>query len=66
MDIVRFMKMLYMLVCPDGEFHPSRYDPSSFVKKKPAPNMLMSVKQAVTTARPKRFQNVQVRFPIAT
>jgi hypothetical protein len=23
-DVVRFMKMLYMMTCPDGEFHPDR------------------------------------------
>mmetsp|Transcript_21421 Transcript_21421/g.49699 ORF Transcript_21421/g.49699 Transcript_21421/m.49699 type:complete len:714 (-) Transcript_21421:279-2420(-) len=58
-DIVRFMKMLYMLVCPNGTFHPTKYEPQ-VAKKKPTPQMMMSVKQAVTTTRPKRFTNVQV------
>jgi Ca2+-binding EF-hand superfamily protein len=53
-DIVRFMKMLYMMTCPNGEFHPDRY---SVEKKKTAPQVI-TIAKAQAPARPPRFQNV--------
>mmetsp|Transcript_17739 Transcript_17739/g.44683 ORF Transcript_17739/g.44683 Transcript_17739/m.44683 type:complete len:584 (-) Transcript_17739:108-1859(-) len=58
-DVVRLMKLLYMLVCPQGKFHPSVYD-AVVSNKKPAKNEIMSVHKAEQIARPKRFTNVQV------
>jgi len=55
-DVVRFMKLLYMLVCPAGKFHPDRYDPH----KKPRDEKanLISMPVAKKSKRPARFQNV--------
>lgn len=33
-DVVRFMKMLYMMTCPDGEFHPDR-SPATLLALRP-------------------------------
>jgi len=58
-DIVRLMKLLYMVICPSGLFHPSVYE-ALVAKKQPAKSQLVSVHKADQLARPKRFTNVQV------
>mmetsp|Transcript_17249 Transcript_17249/g.33852 ORF Transcript_17249/g.33852 Transcript_17249/m.33852 type:complete len:712 (+) Transcript_17249:124-2259(+) len=59
-DIVRMMKMLYSLICPDGRFHPSKYD-AIIAKKVSKPQDVVSSHVAPpATTRPKRFTNVQV------
>jgi hypothetical protein len=57
-DIVRFMKLLYALIKPDGCFHPSRYNPDDFKCKKPAQNNMISVKKAQVTPHPSRIKEV--------
>mmetsp|Transcript_29477 Transcript_29477/g.70910 ORF Transcript_29477/g.70910 Transcript_29477/m.70910 type:complete len:710 (-) Transcript_29477:333-2462(-) len=55
-DVVRFMKLLYIMVCPSSKFHPDRYDPH---KKPSDPRMnLVSMPVAPRSQRPQRFQNV--------
>ena len=55
-DVVRFMKLLYILVLPDGPFVPSRYDPQ---KKAADPNEnLVSMHVAKASERPQRIEPV--------
>mmetsp|Transcript_63233 Transcript_63233/g.144825 ORF Transcript_63233/g.144825 Transcript_63233/m.144825 type:complete len:720 (-) Transcript_63233:37-2196(-) len=55
-DVVRFMKLLYIIVCPDGQFTPSKYDPQ---KKAVDPNRnIVSMHVARPTVRPKRIANI--------
>ena len=53
-DVVRFMKMLYMMTVPEGEFHPDRYDP----QKKTAAPTLISIAKPKIASRPRRIENV--------
>eukprot|EP00960_Hanusia_phi_P049504 759579-Hanusia_phi.AAC.3 len=55
-DVVRFMKLLYMLIKPNGRFHPDRYNPT----KQPASknNNIISMPMAIHSTRPSRFQNI--------
>lgn len=53
-DVVRFMKMLYMMTVPEGEFHPDRYD----VQKRKAPPTIISMAKPKADKRPTRFQTV--------
>jgi len=55
-DVVRFMKLLYILVLPDGPFVPSRYDPQ---KKAADPDEnLVSMHVAKASERPPRIEPV--------
>ena len=53
-DVVRFMKMLYMMTMPEGEFHPDRYDPQ---KKRAAPN-LIAIEKPKIASRSRRVNPV--------
>jgi len=52
------MKLLYMTVLPNGQFHPSRYDPAA-LQRAPLPAMV-SMPKPKKVARPQRFKNVVV------
>eukprot|EP00283_Hemiselmis_rufescens_P004628 CAMPEP_0173421310 /NCGR_PEP_ID=MMETSP1357-20121228/2466_1 /TAXON_ID=77926 /ORGANISM="Hemiselmis rufescens, Strain PCC563" /LENGTH=715 /DNA_ID=CAMNT_0014384213 /DNA_START=46 /DNA_END=2193 /DNA_ORIENTATION=+ len=58
-DVVRLMKLLYMLICPQGKFHPSTYE-QVIANKQPKANQVVTVHKAEKLSRPKRFTNVQV------
>ena len=58
-DLVRFMKLLYMMICPAGPFHPSKYDPDAAKKAYHQPERVLSKPDSKSKTRPKRFTNVR-------
>eukprot|EP00286_Rhodomonas_abbreviata_P020854 CAMPEP_0181297642 /NCGR_PEP_ID=MMETSP1101-20121128/5351_1 /TAXON_ID=46948 /ORGANISM="Rhodomonas abbreviata, Strain Caron Lab Isolate" /LENGTH=705 /DNA_ID=CAMNT_0023402597 /DNA_START=27 /DNA_END=2144 /DNA_ORIENTATION=- len=64
-DVVRFMKLLYMTVCPTGQFHPDNYDPNKSEAVMPVVQMI-SIPKPKQSARPPRFTNIEPRKFVKT
>mmetsp|Transcript_68556 Transcript_68556/g.142951 ORF Transcript_68556/g.142951 Transcript_68556/m.142951 type:complete len:708 (+) Transcript_68556:11-2134(+) len=58
-DVVRFMKLLYMTIYPTGKFHPNTYNPARAPPKKEEDMFVSFAKARVQSDRPPRFENVQ-------
>eukprot|EP00960_Hanusia_phi_P060095 764404-Hanusia_phi.AAC.2 len=54
LDVVRFMKFLYTLTCPTGQFNPNNYNPA----KRVIQPSLISIPVAKQDTRPPRIQHV--------
>lgn len=56
-DVVKFMRLLYVTVKPNGRFHPKNYDPHKKEQPPKAPDVI-SIAKPKPSSRPKRFANV--------